>query len=46
VVRDFALGHGYSAGSYSHILKKAQEAKLLRKKGKGTKSVYTVIGEM
>jgi hypothetical protein len=46
VVREFAVAHGYSAASYSHILKKATQARLLRKRGKGTKSSYAVIGEM
>jgi hypothetical protein len=46
VIRDFCVAHGLSSKSYSNVLERALEAKVLtrRKGGKGTSSsfVYTV----
>jgi hypothetical protein len=42
-MRQFLRAMGRSNKSYSHLLKKAQDTKLIRKTGKGTASRYTVL---
>jgi len=42
-IREFCKSVGMSVGSYSYVLKRLYECKAIRKTGKSTKTVYTVV---